>query len=158
MFSTLVVPFLVMLNFEPSKTEFDIVELDYLGIFASVIISSSSLFFNTVFMGNLYIVFQNWPRNFSNILFQKARKDIITATFKIFVFFWKQLAFWKWPLFLLELFFQKRSLTDSKWVTRVPESRILFLVHSSSSAFLEFQYKPYYMTRSCDRVEAISRR
>ena len=64
MFSTLVVPFLVMLNFEPSKTEFDIVELDYLGIFASVIVSSSSLFFNSVFMGNLYIVFQNWPRKF----------------------------------------------------------------------------------------------
>ena len=106
MFSTLVVPFLVMLNFEPSKTEFDIVELDYLGIFASVIVSSSSLFFNSVFMGNLYIVFQNWPRKFpkspeeNNGQFQHIRL-FCKLVLKMAVVFWSY-------------FFQKRSLTDSK--------------------------------------------
>ena len=51
-----------MLNFQPPKIE--LAGWNYLGIFASVIVSSSSLFFNSVFMGNLYIVFQNWPRKF----------------------------------------------------------------------------------------------
>ena len=48
-------------------------------------------------------------------------------------------------------YFSKRSLTDSKWVTRVPESRILFLVHSSSSAFFKFHMS--HMTLSCDHSE-----
>ena len=112
-FNVLSSAFAVYQNESPLKNSMvQNVKLRYLYVFASVIISSSSLFFDSVFMGNLFIVFQYWP------IYQTGYSDFFIEVSQQYMFQ-----------------YEKRPFTDSKWVTRVPESRILFLVHSSSSAF-----------------------